>query len=225
MGSLMIKASELEAVIAAHWRCSAEVSAIVAAHAISERFAARQLIQTAQGLSRLVSVMVAGHAQAFAYSIDGRAVMVEEFHTGDMFGDITAQASAASDEVVANTAVTAARIATPKFVSLMEQYASVAVAVAYALTRRVSQAHRKVVHMSTVSAPGRVYAELLRLGKTGADWQISPPPVLAELAMTVQSTRETVSRAVSVLEKRGIVKRDGQRLTIVAPHRLEELIY
>ena len=49
--------------------------------------------------------------------------------------------------------------------------------------------------------------------------------MLSEFALQVQSTRETVSRAINALEKRGIIRRDEQGLTVVAPHRLEELIY
>jgi CRP/FNR family transcriptional regulator, cyclic AMP receptor protein len=48
---------------------------------------------------------------------------------------------------------------------------------------------------------------------------------LSTFALHVQSTRETVSRTISALEKRGIIKRDGDALTVVAPHRLEELIF
>ena len=44
------------------------------------------------------------------------------------------------------------------------------------------------------------------------------------MAVRVQSTRETVSRAVSALERRGIVRRDGDALVIVATQRLEELV-
>lgn len=50
-------------------------------------------------------------------------------------------------------------------------------------------------------------------------------PVMSELAVTVQSTRETVSRTVSQLERRGIVRRIDGGLEIVAPHRLEEQAY
>jgi CRP/FNR family cyclic AMP-dependent transcriptional regulator len=50
-------------------------------------------------------------------------------------------------------------------------------------------------------------------------------PVFSELALSLQTTRESVSRAVSALEKRGIVKRVDGGLAIVAPHRLEELVY
>ena len=54
---------------------------------------------------------------------------------------------------------------------------------------------------------------------------ISPPPVLSQIAMHVQSTRETVSRTIGMLQKRGIIRRDEGGLMIVAEHRLEELVY
>ena len=31
-------------------------------------------------------------------------------------------------------------------------------------------------------------------------------------------------RAINALERRGIIRRDGDGLTVVAPHRLEEMI-
>ena len=44
------------------------------------------------------------------------------------------------------------------------------------------------------------------------------------VALRVSTTRETASRAVNALERRGIIRRDGETLVVVAPHRLEELI-
>jgi DNA-binding GntR family transcriptional regulator len=77
---------------------------------------------------------------------------------------------------------------------------------------------------TTLSAAGRVHAELLRLARLGDGHSVRPVPVLAALAVRVHSTRETVSRAINALERRGIVRRDADALVIVAPHRLEELI-
>jgi predicted transcriptional regulator len=48
--------------------------------------------------------------------------------------------------------------------------------------------------------------------------------VLTSLAVRVNSTRETVSRSINALERRGIIRREADTLIIVAPHRLEEMI-
>jgi len=49
--------------------------------------------------------------------------------------------------------------------------------------------------------------------------------VLAEMALAIQSTRETVSRTINALERAGIIRRSPEDLVIIAPHRLEELVY
>ena len=81
-----------------------------------------------------------------------------------------------------------------------------------------------MVNRTTLSAPGRVYAELLRLARLGDGITIRPAPVHAALAVNVQSTRETVSRAVNAIERRGIVRREDDALVIVAAQRLEEMV-
>ena len=81
-----------------------------------------------------------------------------------------------------------------------------------------------IYERAAVSAVGRVYAELLRLARASPGLVIRPAPVLSELAVRVSTTRETASRAVSALERRGLIRRDPGSLTVVAPQRLEELI-
>ena len=48
--------------------------------------------------------------------------------------------------------------------------------------------------------------------------------MLSALAVRVHPTRETVSRTLSALERRGIVRREADALVVVAPHRLEGMI-
>jgi DNA-binding MarR family transcriptional regulator len=84
---------------------------------------------------------------------------------------------------------------------------------------------RRMVESVLLSATGRVCAELERLAKLSPDQTIRPVPVFSELATMVQSTRETVSRTISQLEKRGVLRREDGGLRVVAPHRLAELIY
>jgi DNA-binding MarR family transcriptional regulator len=81
-----------------------------------------------------------------------------------------------------------------------------------------------MVERTTLSACGRVHAELLRMARQGDGRAIRPPPVLSALAVRVQSTRETVSRTIHALERRGIVRLEPGALIIVAPRRLEELV-
>jgi len=69
---------------------------------------------------------------------------------------------------------------------------------------------------------GRVYAELLR--RADDENRISPAPIIAALAVSVQTTRETASRAISKLEHRGIIGRSKDHWEIIAPRQLEDMI-
>jgi CRP-like cAMP-binding protein len=107
---------------------------------------------------------------------------------------------------------------------LVDRHRSLGLLLVRSLLEQLRAASARMVDRTTLSAPGRVHAELLRLARLGDGTVIRPAPVHAALAVRVQSTRETVSRAVSALERRGIVRREGDALIIVAAGRLEELV-
>lgn len=75
----------------------------------------------------------------------------------------------------------------------------------------------------TLSANGRVYDRLLVM--CGPDRRIDPVPVVAALAVQAQTTRETASRAISALERRGILARHKDHWEVASPRMLEELVY
>ena len=74
-----------------------------------------------------------------------------------------------------------------------------------------------------LSAVARVYAELLE--RADGDGRIQPPPVLTALALKVNTTRETASRAVAAAERRGLLVREAGALRIVSRERFEALLY
>jgi CRP-like cAMP-binding protein len=166
-----------------------------------------------------------GHARMLAFAFEGRMSVIEDYHGGDLFGERGLFGKATSPHNV--TAVLHSRVgafANPDFLGLMSNYASVALAVSRILVTRLEAAQRRLAEGATLSAKGRICAELLRLARAGQDLTIAPVPVLAQLALAVSSTRETVSRTIATLERRGIIRRDGEGLVLVAPHRLEDMV-
>lgn len=161
-----------------------------------------------------------------AFSIDGRLVVVEDYRTGDLFGEGSLfGAPVVADEISAVDTVGAGTFETQVFLALMTNYSAIALAMSRLLVARLGTTTRRLVEGATLSANGRIHAELLRQARQGENMTIRPAPVLASFALTVQSTRESVSRAINALQKHGIIRRDDDALTVVAPHRLEELIY
>lgn len=212
-------------VIARAFACTADLGVHVADQALRRSYPHRAAILRSGDRAQSVYLVIDGCAQALAYSLDGRLVLVADYRSGDMFGEGSLLGDVPVEEdVVAAEPVDAAIFRALTFVGLMETHSSIALSVSRVLTQRLSQANRRLVEGATLSSNGRIYAELLRQARLQGGASIRPAPVLSEFALRVQVARETVSRAISVLEKRGIVTRDAGVLTIVAPHRLEELV-
>lgn len=227
MGLLKMTANagiKAKAIVAQAFNCADEVAEIIAAKATHRSFLPRTTILHAGDPSSHIFLVIDGHAQAIAISPDGRAVLVQDFHRGDMFGEGVILASGQQEEdVMAVDAVDASQFRADVFIGLMETYSSVALAVSRLVVARLYRTTRRLVEGATLSANGRIFAEVLRQAREG-NGTINPLPKLSEFAMQVQSTRETVSRAINLLEKKGIIARSGSMLTVIAPHRLEELI-
>ncbi|MEK6638021.1 MAG: Crp/Fnr family transcriptional regulator [Pseudomonadota bacterium] len=206
--------------------CAEDVARTVAAIATARHFPAHSIMIRAGDADPDAWLILSGEAQAIAYSASGHYILVHSFVAGDIFGEAAGLSVATSGaEVLAVISVDAGQIGVGAFVGLMERYNCVALSVARGLTLRLTQTTRRMVEGATLSAPGRIHAELLRQARAGDAMTIQPMPVLSNFALHVQSTRETVSRTISALEKRGIIKRDADALIVVAPHRLEELIF
>ena len=214
------------AIVSETFGCDALLAAVVAQQARYRSWPHRATIVAEGDNLDAILLLISGRARMLAYGVDGRVVLVQDFAVGDLMGEgALIDEGPAESEIVALDPVGAGSFAPPVFVALMSTHACIALAVSRLLVARLGMATRRLVEGATLSAVGRVHAELLREARAASAMTIIPAPVLAELARTVQTTRETVSRAISVLERRGIVRRTAEALTVVAPHRLQELIY
>lgn len=215
-----------EAIVAQAFDCADALAAVVASKATNRHYEPRSTILRAGDPSAHVYLVIEGHAQAIAISADGRTVLVQDFHPGDLFGETAALSSGINEEdVIAYNDVDASIFRNDIFIGLIETYSNVALAVSRLVVARLNRTTRRLVEGVTLSASGRVYAELLRQSRRSGDiTEIRPLPKISEFAMLVQSTRETVSRAINLLERKGIIARESDCLIIIAPHRLEDMI-
>ncbi|WP_028641957.1 Crp/Fnr family transcriptional regulator [Novosphingobium acidiphilum] len=206
--------------------CNPETAAVIAARARLRDHPAHSVIIGIDHHHDHVHLLLDGQARMMAFAIDGRLVAIEDFARGDLLGEAHLfDPAAPGHEIGAVTRSSSAAFGQAVFLDLMTNYSCVALAVSRRLVARLSRITQRMVEGATLSANGRIHAELLRQAQAGTDLTIRPAPVLAQFALHVQSTRETVSRAINALEKRGIIVRDETALRVVAPHRLEELIF
>jgi CRP-like cAMP-binding protein len=205
--------------------CSIELAGHILLRGRRREFHGRAtIVRRGERVSTLY-VVISGRAHAIVYSLDGQAVLLHEYRSGDFFGAVSPPYSASHDaDVVAVEAVCAFLLEGGALALLAEQHGCIGLALLKVMVDRLQQTAARMYEHVALSAAGRVHAELLRQARQSADLSIRPSPVLSDLALHVSTTRETASRAVNALERRGIIRRDGDRLVVVAPHRLEELV-
>jgi CRP-like cAMP-binding protein len=222
---MAVEAAELEQEVRTALGCSPEVASAVAAQAAARDYPARTVILRWGEPWSHAWLVIAGRAHALVYGLDGQMVLLHEYGVGDVFGAVAdAGLPPLEADVVARDPTRTACVPAADFVLLVERHGALGLALVRSLMQQLRATSGRMVDRTTLSAPGRVHAELLRLAREGDGRTIRPAPVLSALAVRVQSTRETVSRTVSALERRGIVRREDDALVIVAPQRLEEMV-
>ena len=94
------------------------------------------------------------------------------------------------------------------------------------LVDRIRTLTRRNMEMTTLSVEERVCKYLLRLaaeeGKLTQGAVIENAPTHSEFAASVGANREMVSRSISKLSKRGVIKSARQRIEFVDPEALSD---
>lgn len=167
-----------------------------------------------------------GRARATAYSAQGDQTWLGEFEVGDLIGHAALLNSCSiSFEVVADTDISVLLLSADFVRQQIEKDNDVAKMLASDLAQRLTLLMERYVEALTLSAKGRVCAELLRLAiPSGIEPDIAvirPNPVFVDIALRINSTRETVSRTISDLQKRGILKRAAGAIIVQSPAALE----
>jgi CRP-like cAMP-binding protein len=201
------------AAIAAIFDCVSETADRVNRHCTVQRHASNTVIAHQGDRSVHCAIIVEGSAHVRLLSADGQYTQLTTFEAGEVLGSFPGGHVHRADIVAMGTLILL-RIAAADLAAIVRDDAAI-------FSRQFDGLFVRLAARVTLTATGRVYAELARLA--GDRNVISPPPVVAGLAIRAQTTRETASRAIGVLERRGIIRRSADRLDIVAPRMLADL--
>lgn len=202
--------------------CGGDTPAQIARRGRVRDYPARACLVRQGDRSATAFLILLGRAHALLYGADGQLVLLHDYGPGDLFGALGDLGGGEEEaDVVAVEAVRAFLLEAVALVELAERHGAIGLALSRLLLKRLRATSARIYERSALSAPGRVCAELLRRARAGEGMAIRPAPVIAELALRVGTTRETASRTVSALTRRGIVRRDGDALVVAAPQRLE----
>jgi CRP-like cAMP-binding protein len=176
-----------------------------------------------------VGLILSGRANAISYSVNGHETWISEYCEGQFMGLRSLLTNGDSNfEIRASRKLQVLTLSHDYMLKLMREYPGLCEAVAVDLAERLKRSDTNLVEGNTLSVSGRICAELLRralpIGIDPDRHIIRPSPVFVELARRLNSTRETVSRTVSELQKKGILIREPGALVIANPERLREAV-
>lgn len=202
---------------------------LISGRATTRLFKAGEIISWQHDEPEFVGYIVSGRAQAISYSENGDATWIGYFEPKQFFGQISLLTQSPTGfEVSAETDVTVLMIGTEAMRDILSNDSALMESLAANVASRLSDMTQRFVEAYTLSAKGRVCAELDRLSKViGVAPETSiirPVPIFVEVALRVNSTRETVSRTVSDLQKKSVIKREPGALIIEKPEQLKALI-
>lgn len=170
-------------------------------------------------------LLLAGRLQAVDITEDGREIGLSFLETGDYFGELSViDGLPRSATVVACEPSTYALLPRPEALALMYNSPLVAERMFKRLATGIRRASNFRIILGIPNAFQRVYALLDYLSHTspGGLVVIERLPTQQEISIMVNTSRETVSRAIAVLIQRGVVEKDLKRLIVRQPGVLHQ---
>jgi CRP-like cAMP-binding protein len=209
-------------------RLGSDVAAALAERWVVRRYAPNELILAHGDSGRDVFFILDGRARVTLYSVDGHEIFFGDRGPGDIIGEIAAiDGKARSASVVAIDATRAARLPALAFRSLTADHPDFSWALLEHLSAGVRNLTERVFEFSTLVVRRRLILELLRRAdqpdRAGGQAFINAAPTHFELAASISTHREAVSREMSSLVKRGLIEKSGRRLLLRDVAALETL--
>lgn len=172
--------------------------------------------------SRDVHFLLSGTLIALYWTTDGREVIFTRFGLGAHFGELaTLDDGERSLAVVARSEATVLTLPGAVFRQLFDQIPTLRWRITHGLVARIRALTARNLELTTYSVEQRVASYLFGLavdrGQLRAGGVITEAPTHAEIAATIGSNREMVSRIMSALAKRGAIKTARQRIELVDP--------
>lgn len=198
------------------------------ANLVLRQYPKRQMVIQKGAPGDSLMFLVSGQLQVVDVTEDGRDIGLRILKPGDFFGEIAViTGSTRSASVVALTQ--AVTVFLPRSVALwlFANSPPVAEKILCYLAEKIQRDSEFRSLLSIQNTFRRVYALLdqFRQKQTGnGPESLENLPTHQDMAIMINTSRETVSRALSRLMQAGIVEKDGHRLIIRKPAQLQQMI-
>lgn len=173
--------------------------------------------------------LLSGQLQVVDITEDGRAIGLRMLAPGDFFGEIALlNESTRSASVVAMSDVLVAFLPAATALHLFSHSPSVAKQMLRHLAQKIQRDSEFRAVLSINNTARRIYTFLALLQEKREGGGVVPVidnlPTHQDIANMINTSRETVTRALLTLVQQGIVQKEANRLIILNPQGLQKLI-
>ena len=162
-----------------------------------------------------------GSVKVTRLSKDGREVILAMLNEGDFFGEMSLlDGESRSANVIALEKTKVLTLDRNDFIAVVNDYPQIAVQLLKELARRLRKSDRQIASLSLSDAEKRIALCIIRFADEQGviqNGKVSIPktPIQQDIANMAGTSRETVSRALGLLEKENLIERNGRELMIL----------
>jgi CRP-like cAMP-binding protein len=189
-------------------------------------FARRAMVLSKDSSTQELGFLIDGRLQGIDVTVGGRTVGLYFVEPGDYFGELSVvDGKPGSEYIVAAAPSTVAFLEPKEANALISMNYELARAVLERLAGRVRGATAQRMLLSLANPFQRLCVQLLQLSHQSAlgAQTVDPVPTHQELAIMINSSRETVTRAFQMLFSKRILSRDGNTLTLVCMKSMKNI--
>jgi len=153
-------------------------------------------------------------------SEEGREVILAMLGEGDFFGEMSLlDGETRSANAIAFDDAEVLILKRHDFIDLLQKYPKIAISLLAEMASRIRKSDHQIESLSLSDAEHRIGMTLMRLAKDLGTIhhgvvEITKMPYQQDLASMAGTSRETVSRMLKLLEKKGMIKRQAHTLSI-----------
>ena len=162
-----------------------------------------------------------GSVKVTRLSKDGREVILTMLNAGDFFGEMSLlDGESRSANVIALEETEVLTLNREDFLVVLHDYPTIAIQLVKEMAGRLRKSDRQIASLSLSDAEKRITMCIIRFADDQGiikNGKVSIPktPIQQDIANMAGTSRETVSRALSILEKENLIKRNGRELIIL----------
>jgi CRP-like cAMP-binding protein len=190
------------------------------------QFARREMVSSKEQSEFFLGFLLDGRLQGVDFTVDGRAVGLYFVEPGEYFGELSViDGKPAAEHVIAASKSSALFLSRDSSRRLIFENPVLAQTVMSKLSSRIRDVTAQRTLLALPNPFQRLCVQLLLLGRSSAGDPalIDPAPTHQELAIMINSSRETVTRSFQLLLLHDAIAREGVSLTLLRPDYLDDI--